>query len=175
MPVGCVGQLKLLKQRLGTRSPIMAGDPVKHGLKVKKLSPGHERIDRGVLQRDADASAHRGGVAHHVVACHVRRSARRSKERGQNTHDGALARAVRSEEPEDLALGYLQIDPDNGTNATFELAFEASCLDGVHHAGSFRSVSTAVRFAHLVRARPCCMREVPAGMPGVAARPRRVN
>ena len=70
---------------------------------MQQLAPGHVRVDRRVLQGDADAAAHRAGLAHEVVAGHPGAPAGGPQEGGQHPHGGALAGAVRPEEAVHLA------------------------------------------------------------------------
>ena len=62
---------------MARRRAQLAVEAVEHGLEVQQLAAGHVRVDRGVLERDADAAPHRARVGHQVVAGH-RRAAPRS-------------------------------------------------------------------------------------------------
>ena len=114
------------------RSASRAADAVQHGLEPHQLAPGHQRVDGGVLQGDADRPAHRAGLRLHVVARHPGPARRGPQQGGEHADEGGLAGAVGPEEPEDLALLHHEVDAgDRGQVA--EAADEALRLDRVGH------------------------------------------
>ena len=113
------------------RSP-SARDAVQRGLQVHQLAAGHERVERRLLERDADRAAHRRGVAHDVVAGDDRLAAGRPQQRRQHPDGRRLAGAVRSEEGVDLALGDLEVDAGDGHHSSLEVALEPLDLDRSH-------------------------------------------
>ena len=119
-------------------------DAVQHGLEPHELAPGHQRVDGGVLQGDADRPAHRARLGHHVVAGHPGPPGGRAQERGEHAHEGGLAGAVRPEEAEDLALLDDQVDAGDGGEVA-EAPDEALRLDRVAHevAASDRAATPA--------------------------------
>ena len=67
-PVRGVRQAHAGQQRVAAAGRLLAGQPVQSGLQVHQLAAGHERVERGLLERDADRAPHAGRVAHDVEA-----------------------------------------------------------------------------------------------------------
>ena len=91
-------------------APAVAAEAVKRRLEVEQLTAGHERIDRRVLEGDADATADLGTLGGDVEAGDAGPPVRRVQQGDEHAHRGRLAGAVRPEEPEDLPRLHLQID-----------------------------------------------------------------
>ena len=82
-------------------------EPAHHG---EVLEAGQVLVHRGVLARDADLAPHLGRMGGHVPPRHLGTSGVRLDQRRQDLHRGRLPRAVRSEHPEDRALGDAEIE-----------------------------------------------------------------
>ena len=76
-PVGGLRQADALEQRDRAFARGRAAQPVQRALHPQQLAPGHQRVDRGLLQRDADRAPDRVGVRDDVVPGDAR-GARRS-------------------------------------------------------------------------------------------------
>ena len=53
-----VDQVDALEQRIGPAASLVAREPVERRLEADQLPPGHQRIERRLLERDADRAAH---------------------------------------------------------------------------------------------------------------------
>jgi hypothetical protein len=102
---------------------------VQRALHPQQLAAGHQRVDRRLLQGDADRAPHGVGVGDDVVAGDARRPGRGPQQRREDPHGGRLARAVRPEEAVDLARRDLEVEPVDGADAALELAHELADLD----------------------------------------------
>ena len=96
---------------------------------MEQFGAGHERIDRGVLQCDADAATNFVRLLGDVEACDARGSRGRAQQGSEHAHRGALAGAVRPEEPEDLPLVHGEVDAVDGVHVA-EVAHEVLGDDG---------------------------------------------
>ncbi len=97
------------------------------------LVTGQVLVDRGVLPRQPDALAHILRIAGHVEPEHLGAPGVGPQDRGEHAHRGGLARAVRTEQPEDGARGHREVDAvecDDGA----EPLLQAFDNDGVRHA-----------------------------------------
>jgi hypothetical protein len=74
----------------------------------QELAPGQELVEVGVLGQEADVLAERGLA--HVAPEHLRAAAARADQGEQDLQRGGLARAVRADEAEDLALAHAEAD-----------------------------------------------------------------
>ncbi len=74
------------------------------------LGAGKLGIAGHILRNDADAAAHRVGIADDVVSGHHRRAAGGRNQRGEHADERAFARAVGSEQAEDLAALHREAD-----------------------------------------------------------------
>jgi hypothetical protein len=74
------------------------------------LTPGEQRVDRGILCRQPDAASDLGGLGPHVVAGDRRVSFVGVGERGENPNRGGLAGAVGPEHRGQAAHGNLEVD-----------------------------------------------------------------
>jgi len=112
---------------------------VQRALHAQQLAPRHQRIDRGLLERDADRAPHRVGVRDDVVSRHAGGAGRRAQQRREDAHRRRLARAVGAEEAVDLARRDVEVEPVDGADPTLELAHQAPDLDragpGERHPG----------------------------------------
>ena len=101
-------------------------------LQAHQLAPRHQRVERGLLERDADRLAHLLGLRHDVVTGDRGAAAGGAQQRGQHPHRRGLPGAVRAEESVDLALGDLEVDPVDRLDPARELALEALGDDRRH-------------------------------------------
>ena len=85
-------------------------EPVEPALQIEQFAAGLLGVERGVLQRDADAQTNHVGLVAHVEAGDGRRARRRQQQRRQHPHCGALPGTVGPEEAVDLAFGNIEID-----------------------------------------------------------------
>jgi hypothetical protein len=95
---------------------------------LDQLTPGHQGVERGVLEGDADVAADLGRLAGHVESGHRRVAAGRPQEGHEHPHGRRLPGAVRAEEAVDLAGGDLDVDAGDGLQAALELALEPDRL-----------------------------------------------
>src|SRR5882762_5241887 len=96
-------------------------------------------VETGLLREDPDRGADLRVLPSEAVARDLRCSGRRTDERAQQAQRRRLARAVRPEEAEDLALTHLEIEPvdrDERAEALRELL------------GAYHSVHAASLLAH---------------------------
>jgi hypothetical protein len=129
-PVAGLREPDAVEQLARPRPRRGAAQPVQRALHAQQLAPCHQRVDRGLLQRDADRAPHRVGVADDVVARHARRAGGRAQQRGEDPHRRGLAGPVGTEEPVDLALAHGEVEPVDGADPALELAHQAGDLDG---------------------------------------------
>ncbi len=107
------------------------------------VAPGEQRVERRLLQRGADRRAHRGALAHDVVARHARRARGRRQQRGEHQHGRRLARAVRARgSRRSPRAATLQLDAVDGARAVLELADETLDLDAVAHPRNYAGSRT---------------------------------
>ena len=89
---------------LGAAAALGARQPVQRRLEPDQLAAGHQRVERGLLERDADRAAH--APRHRATTscpATVRAAAGRAQQRRQHPHGRRLAGAVGAEERVDLA------------------------------------------------------------------------
>src|SRR5829696_1276379 len=130
--VGCAQQADALQQVLGAFASLLAADAVQDRGQAHQLTPGHQRVERGLLQGHADRAAHVARLVDDVVAGDARRAAARAQQRGEHAHRGRLAGAVGAEERVDLALVHLQVDALHGVHLVTEATLEVVDFDGGH-------------------------------------------
>ena len=126
-----VGEPDPVDQLIAAPLRIRLGQPVHPGLKAHVLASGEERVERGLLERDADRVADVGALADHVVARDPGGARGGGQERRQHVDRRRLACAVRAEKAVDLAGLHLEVDPVDRPRALLELADEAFDFDSV--------------------------------------------
>ena len=89
---------------------LVAAQAVEAGLEAQQLVAALRRVERRVLERDADAQPHRLRVGGDVEAGDLRPPGRRQEQRAQHPHQCRLARAVGPEEAVDLPRLHLEVD-----------------------------------------------------------------
>ena len=105
-----------LEQGVGALLAGGARQPLQGRLQPNQLAPGHQRVQRRLLQGDPDRGSHGAGLADHVVPGDGGPTGGRQQQRGQHADGGRLAGAVGTEEAEDLALGDLEVDALHGVH-----------------------------------------------------------
>ena len=128
-PVGGVGEADAGDQRVTALLRLGLRDSVQRRLELHQLAARHQRVERGLLERDADRAPHLRRLLDHVEAGHRGATARRPQQRGQHPDRRRLAGAVRPEEGVDLARGDLEVHALHGPDAAGEGAFELSDFD----------------------------------------------
>ena len=97
---------------------------MKGGLQANHLAAGHQRIERRLLQRDADRAAHLGGLMDDVVTGDPGTAAGWPQQRRQHSHRRRLAGAVGPEKAVDLAFGDLEVNTVDRLDLFAELTLE---------------------------------------------------
>ena len=130
--------------RRSASAPMQA---VQGRLEPDQLAPGHQRVERRLLERDADRAPHGRRPRSTTSWPATRRAAAgRAQQRGQHPHRGRLAGAVRAEERVDLALGDLEVDARDGLDPPRELALEPCYLDCRHGGGIYRRARSGLSY-----------------------------
>ena len=125
LAVGGVDEADALEQVVAALRALGARDALQAALQAHVLAAGEHRVERDVLQRDADRGAHLRALLRDVVARDRRAAARRRQERREDLDGRRLARAVGPEEAVDLAGRDVQVDAVDGADAALELADQA--------------------------------------------------
>ena len=133
--IGGIDELDPLEQRFGAFADGCLRKPVEGGLQPQQLAAGHQRIQRRLLEGDADLAADRRRVVDDVEAGDPRRAAGRPQQRRQHPHGGGLAGPIRAEEGEDLALGNLEVDSGDRGDAPLEAPLQVLDFDRGHRWG----------------------------------------
>ena len=112
---------------------------MQRALHPQELAAGHQRVDRGLLERDADRAADLVGLVNHVVARDEGRAGGWAEEGGEDADEGGLAGAVGAEKAVDLAGVDLEVEVVDGADGDAggaEVADEGGDCDGaVDHPG----------------------------------------
>ena len=125
LAVGGVDEADALEQLVAARRALGARDALQAALQAHVLAAGEHRVQRDVLQRDADRGAHLRALLRDVVARDGGACRRRRQQRREDLDRRRLARAVGPEEAVDLAGRDVQVDAVDGADAALELADEA--------------------------------------------------
>jgi len=105
----------------------MSRDAVQLGEVAEVVVGGKPLVEAAVAAEDvADPLAHLARVVDHVVAEHACLAARREEQGDQHLDRGRLARAVRAEQPKELALLDAEGDPTHGFDVQPLAADDAS-------------------------------------------------
>ena len=120
------------QQISGALAPLDAIEAMEGRLQPDQLLAGHQRIERGLLQCDADRRSDVGALGDDVVTRDPRATTGRAQQRGQHPDGGRLAGAVGTEERVDLSLGDFDVDPGHGQDLVGECPLQVDCLDGEH-------------------------------------------
>ena len=131
LAVGGVHETDAMEKLLRARATLLLRHALQRRLQAEVVARGEERVERGLLQRDADEPADLWPVLDDVVPGNERRPRRRRQEGGQDVDRGGLPGAVRAEEAVDLAGRDRDVDPVDGARAFLVLANEPADLDPV--------------------------------------------
>ena len=145
--VGRLGEPDASEQLVAPGLGGAAGERVQGGLETDRLAAGHQRVERRLLERDADRPPHLRRLGDHVVARDPRRAAGGAQQRGQHPYRRRLAGAVWTQEGVDLTLGNLEVDAVDGPDAALELAFEPCDVDCRHGGGIYRRAPAHLSYA----------------------------
>jgi hypothetical protein len=133
LPVSRLGEADALEELGGAVARLGAAQSVQRALHAQQLAAGHQRVDRRLLQRDADRAPHRVAVVDHVVPGDERAAGGRAQQRGEDPHHRRLSGAVGPEESVDLAFADLEVQAVDGADAALELANELFDCNGRGH------------------------------------------
>ncbi len=103
-------QLELLHRPADARASALAAQTIGAGEELEVLHDAQRPVERELLRDISQARAGRGGRMAHVGARHMQLTAARRQQPAQHAEGGGLARAVGSEQPEDLAAAHLEVD-----------------------------------------------------------------
>ncbi len=131
LPVGRVRQADPVEQLLGPCRALGLRHSLEGRLQPEVVASGEQRVEGGLLERDADQRTHLRPLADDVVAADAGGSGGRRQERRQDVDGGGLPGAVRPQEPVDLARRDGEVDPVHRPWALAVLADEALDLDPV--------------------------------------------
>jgi hypothetical protein len=109
-PVGRVDQVELFQQLGRTAPGGRLAQVVEPPDELEVLPPGELLLNGCRLPGQPDRPTDRGRFPHHVVPVHQGPPRVRQQQRGQDTHGGRLARAVRPEDAEHGPLWHRQVD-----------------------------------------------------------------
>ncbi len=70
LAVGGLDQVDALQQRVRSATPLVPRQPVQRRLQADQLAPGHQRVERRLLEGDADRPAHLAGLGDDVEPRH---------------------------------------------------------------------------------------------------------
>ena len=131
LPVASVLEADADEELVSLNLPAILPDPLERRLQPQVISSREQRVESGLLERDADQRAHLRSFLDDVVPSDARRSGGRRQERRQDMDGGRLSRAVRPEEAVDLARRDGDVDPVDRAWALLVLANEPQNLDPV--------------------------------------------
>jgi len=101
---------ELLEQVVSAASGFSARQLVKAPKQPQVLAAGEILVDRGVLAGQAERLTNRDCFVDDVATHDLRPAGIRRQQRRQDADERRLAGAVRTEQPEDRALGHLEVD-----------------------------------------------------------------
>jgi hypothetical protein len=134
---------------------LLLREAVQPGLEVQVLPAGEERIERRLLQRDADDAPDLVALGRDVEAADGRMPSARRQESDEHLDRGRLAGAVRAEEAVDLPGLDVQVDAVDGARSLLVLADETLDLDCVLGHRSRTLSRRDARVKRLLPERPC--------------------
>jgi len=110
-PVGRVREVEALQQLGGPPARLRRREVEQTPEHLQVLAPREDLVDRGELPGQAQHLANGRRLAHHVAPEDLGVPRVRREQGREHTHERGLPGSVRPEQPEDRALGDLQIDP----------------------------------------------------------------
>ena len=131
LAVGRVGEPDAVEQLLRSGLALVLPHALERGLQAQVVASGQKRVERRLLQGDADQAAHLRPVLDDVVAADASGPRSRGQQRRQHMDGRGLAGAVRAEEAVDLTWRDGDVDPVHRARAFLELANETLDLDPV--------------------------------------------
>ena len=153
-PVGGLAEADAFDQRVAAALGLAADQPVERRLQADQLAPGHQRVERRLLQRDADRAAHVGRLLDDVEARHPGAAAGRAQERGQHAHGGRLPGAVRARGRRRSRRPRPPGPPRNRLDPARKLTLESCYLDCRHGGGIYRRAGRSLCCAKLAEPKP---------------------
>ncbi len=108
--VAAVGQAQPLHGALHALAQRRAAQPVQVALRAQILFHGERLIQALRLEHHADAAAHCGGFARHIVPGDFGAALGGHHHGGENAEERGFAAAIRSQQAEDLALLHFEAD-----------------------------------------------------------------
>ena len=108
--VGTVGQTDLLEDLVHRGLGLATFEPVEAGRVAQVLAAGEAAVEADGVGEVADPTLDLAGMSGRIEADDARLAARRLGQTEEHEDRGGLARAVRPEQPEDLAGSDLQIE-----------------------------------------------------------------
>ena len=108
LPAGRVGEREPLEQVVGDRARVLEVSQLRDQHEV--LPTAEDLVHGGELAGQAEGLPHVSGLRGDVEPVDVGRPRIRLEQRGQDPHDGGLARAVRAEQGEDATPLHLEVD-----------------------------------------------------------------
>jgi hypothetical protein len=124
-----LGESEAVQQLFGPGLRLRAGEAEQAAEQLQVLCTGEILVDGCELPGQADAVAHRGGVANDVMAKHSRRPSVGLHQGREDADGGRLAGAVRAEHAVDGAGGYGELESIDGAGLAVGL-HESRHLDG---------------------------------------------
>jgi hypothetical protein len=137
LAVGGVGEADALEELVRVHLAAVLADALQRRLQSKVVATGEQRVERRLLERDADHRAHLRAFLDDVVATDTCSSGRWRQQRRQDVDGGRLPGPVRAEEAVDLTRSDGDVDAVDGARALLVLPNEPFDLDPVgrrlHH------------------------------------------
>ena len=137
------GHAQQLRGQVRARLP---GDAEQVRVEDHVLFHGQVLVQPEALRHVADLVLHRLRFARHVVARHARAALARVHQAAQHAQRGRLARAVRTHQPEDLALRHRQVEMVHRRQFAEALGQAAGFDDGLSITGSSTISASAGMF-----------------------------
>jgi hypothetical protein len=132
LAVSRLGEADALEQLLAAQLALALGNAVQGGLQAHVLAAAEQRVERRLLQGDADRGAHGARLLDHVVPGDGGAPTRRQQQRRQHPHRRRLAGPVGAEEGVDLAPLDPQVHPGDRNHAAGEDPLQIARLDRRH-------------------------------------------
>ena len=161
-PVGMRQEPDEVEHLLGPLAAEAAGHVAQGRLELHVLAPGEQVVglQRHVLHHVADASAHLTGLPGDVEAAHAGRARRGREQRRQHPDGGGLARAVGSEQPDDVARLDVEVEGVDSP-AGAERPREGLGFDDEGHGSTWTSTLAVTDVRSLTPPCPACARRGP--------------
>nr|WP_281273524.1 hypothetical protein [Euzebya pacifica] len=129
----CLGQADALQHLVGASGSFCLAQAVEPADHDEVLPTGQVAVDRGVLPGQADLAAQGLRLLHHVEPRDRRAAAGGLQQGREDADEGGLPGAVGAEQPEDGALGNLEVDTPQGVDVAEGLGDSLDADDGFWH------------------------------------------